>query len=165
MISLPRTAAAPAGPGGGRDSLSPAGRSGAPRISLRPSATLVVFPVVSLLVAAAALWTALAPWLGGWRAAPATLAFAAAAGLGAVAWCRRQPHSIEIGPDGVEAFARDGARLASGRLTGCAQWGGALLVLAVGVGRSRRTLLVAADAIAPEAFRELAVRGCCASGR
>jgi len=129
---------------------------------MRPSAALAAIVVLGLTVATAALWTALAPRIGGWQAVPATLAFAAAGALGFAAWLRKQPRTLEIRPDGVRAYARRGECVASGPLTGCAQWGASLLVLAVGVGRARRTLLVAADAICADSFRELAVRGRCA---
>ena len=163
MISLTRRAAAPARPAS-RDSLSGAERAGALRVSLRPSTALFIVVAGSLAIAAAALWTALAPWIGGWRAVPATLAFAAAGALSVAAWRRTQPRVIEIGPDHIRAFARDGACVASGPLVGCSQWGAALLVLSVGTARQRRVLIVAADAAPAEAFRELAVRGRCAAG-
>lgn len=135
------------------------------RLSLCPSAALLANLVCSLLVATAALWTTLAPWIGDGRAVPAILAFAAAGALRAVAWYRAQPLSLEIGTDGVRAYAHDGSHVASGPLTGCSQWGASLLVLVIGDARQRRRLCVAADALSAQAFRELAVRGRCAAGR
>ena len=120
--------------------------------------------VCSLLVASVALWTALAPWIGGWRAAPAVLAFAAAGALRGAAWCRAQPRIVEIGSDDVRALDCNGVEVAKGPLTGCAQWGTLLLVLTVGAARRRRVLFVAADAVPAAAFRELAVRGRCVAG-
>jgi hypothetical protein len=164
LIAVARTAARPDSVPAGRDTFSPAERGIALRILLRPSATLFAISVFSLVVATVALWTALAPWIGGWRATPATLAFAAAGALGVVAWRRRQPRVIEIGTDGIRAFSSGGARVANGPLTGCAQWGALLLVLVVGAGRSRRVLWVAADAVSAASFRELAVRARSAAG-
>jgi hypothetical protein len=116
-------------------------------------------------MAAAAVWTALAPWLGAARAVPPTLAFLAACGLSAAAWRRRQPAVIEIGPDSFSAYSRTGARLFQGRLSGASQWGSMLLALSVEGGARRATVLVAADALGRAAFRELAVRARCAAGR
>ena len=165
MIPVARTAARPDSVPAGRDTFSPAERGIALRILLRPSATLFAIFVCSLIVATVALWTALAPWIGGWRATPATLAFAAAGALGVVAWRRGQPRVIEIGTGGIRAFGRGGARVAEGPLAGCARWGASLLVLVVGVGRPRRVLFVAADATSAASFRELAVRARSAAGR
>jgi len=131
---------------------------------LCPSTTLLAVPACCLLIATAALWTTLAPWLGGWRATPAALAFAAAGALCVAAWCRRQPRVVQIGPDGVRAFSQDGTLVAGGPLTGYSQWGVSLLVLAVGAGRQRRVLFVAADGVPAGAFRELAVTARDAAG-
>lgn len=121
--------------------------------------------LLGLLVACAAFQTALAPWLGAWRAAPAVLALGAAGGLGFVAWCRAQPAFIEIGTDRFAAFARSGACLADGRLIGASQWGAALLALVVEEGARRKTLLIAADSVDAETFRVLAVTARSAAGR
>jgi len=163
LIALTRTATGPDHPAG-RDTLSPAGRGSALRVLLRPSATVCALLAVSLVVASAALWTALAPLLGGWRAVPPTLAFAAAGMLGALAWRRAQPRVIEIGPDCIRAFTRDGVSIASGPLTAGSQWGASLLLLTVGTAARRRTLLIASDALPAASFRALAVRARCAAG-
>lgn len=115
-------------------------------------------------MATAAVWTTLAPWLGALRAMPLAFAFLVACGLAAAAWRRNQPAGIEIGPDSFVAYSRDGGRLLQGRLAGASQWGGSLLALAVETGARRATVLVAADALGREAFRELAVRARCAAG-
>ncbi|HEY1609160.1 MAG TPA: hypothetical protein VGG24_07825 [Paraburkholderia sp.] len=164
MISPIRTAASPVCPAS-RDTFPPAERTSALRITLCPSATLLAMLVCSLIVATAALWATLAPWIGGWHALPATLAFAAAGALRVASWHRAQPRVVEIGPDGIRAYSDNGARLAGGSLTGCSQWGTSLLVLAIGAARSRRMLFIAADAVSSDALRELAVRGRCAAGR
>jgi MYXO-CTERM domain-containing protein len=165
LILLARTAVRPDHGLAGRDPSSPAAHGDVLRLSLRPSATLLAVLTASLFVASAALWTALVPWIGGWQAVPATLAFAAAGALRAVAWCRAQPCFLEIGTDGVRTRSHDGATTANGPLTGCSQWGASLLVLAVGTARQRRRVFVAADAVSVESFRELAVRGRSATGR
>ncbi len=116
-------------------------------------------------MAAAAVWTALAPWLGNGRTLPLVVAFLAACGLAAVAWRRTQPAIIEIGPDSFAAYSRAGVRMVEGRLTGASQWGGSLLALAINAGTRRATVLVAADAAGRDAFRDLAVRARCAAGR
>ncbi|WP_052420931.1 protein YgfX [Paraburkholderia ferrariae] len=164
MTGIDPHAAAPASPAG-RDPLFDTRRPGAPRIPLRPSLALHFALASGAGVAAAAVWTALAPWLGIWRALPLVLAFVAACGLSAAAWRRTQPAVIEIGPDSFAAYSREGVRLLEGRLTGAAQWGGSLLALAVKAGARRATVLVAADAVGREAFRALAVRARCAAGR
>lgn len=116
-------------------------------------------------MATAAVWTALAPWLGAARSVPPALAFLAACGLSAAAWRRRQPAAVEIGPDSFVAYSRTGAHLFQGQLTGGAQWGSALLALSATGGARRITVLVAADATGRAAFRELVVRARCAVGR
>ncbi|MBN3810360.1 hypothetical protein [Paraburkholderia sp. Ac-20347] len=132
---------------------------------MRASWTMRAALLLGLLVACAAFQTALAPWLGAWRAAPAVLALGAAGGLGFVAWCRAQPAFIEIGTDRFAAFARSGACLADGRLIGASQWGAALLALVVEEGARRKTLLIAADSVDAETFRVLAVTARSAAGR
>jgi hypothetical protein len=131
---------------------------------LLPSATLFAILVCSLVVATAALWTTLAPWIGSLRAMPAALAFVAAGALCVAAWWRAQPRAIEFAADGIRAFDRNGACIASGLVTGCVQWGASLLVLSVGATPQRRVLFVAADAVAAGSFREIAVLGRCAKG-
>lgn len=124
--------------------------------------TLQIVLAVWLIVSTMAMHTGLSPWLGTWKAWPLTLAFAAASVLATAAWRRRQPRFIELDTQGANTltiFAQDGTRVADGRLAGCAQWGGWLLVLAVETAGRRRTLLVAADTVTRAAFRELAVRG------
>jgi hypothetical protein len=94
----------------------------------------------------------------------AGFAFAAATfgalAVAALAHERRQPAALSLEPDGIAAYDRLGRLLVRGRIAGCAQWASLLLVIAVmphgGTRLSR--LLVAADALPAEAFRELAVR-------
>jgi hypothetical protein len=157
-------AAAPASPAG-RDPAFLSRREGAPRIVLRLSPTLLFLLAAGIAVAAAAVWTALAPWFGSARAVPPALAMLAAGGLSLAAWCRRQSAAIEIGPDSFATWSRAGACLLRGRLTGASQWGSALLALSVQGEVRRATVLIAADAVDRAAFRKLAVEARCAAGR
>jgi hypothetical protein len=138
----------------------------ASRIVLRHSVTLQVLLAAWLFITAAAVYTGVSPWLGARAAWALSVAFTATGILAAMAWQRRQPRVIELDTQGASTqtlaiFAHDGTCVAHGRLVGCAQWGGWLLVLAIAVdeGRRHRTVLVAADALTRAAFRELAVRG------
>jgi hypothetical protein len=71
-----------------------------------------------------------------------------------------QPVALKIGPDGLFAWDRAGSLLMQGRIAGCSQWSGRLLVLALAPDHGRsRTLLLAADALPAAVFRELAVLG------
>jgi hypothetical protein len=162
VIASSDTAAAPAqlhSPAG-RDSILDARRMHALRIALRPSWMLQALLLGGLLVAVAAFYTTLSPWLDGWRSLTPALALGAAGLLGFAAWRRAQPAFIEIGTDRFAAFSRTDACLVDGRLLGAAQWGGALLALVIEAGggyKTRKTLLVAADSLDAESFRILAV--------
>ncbi|WP_296656889.1 hypothetical protein [Paraburkholderia sp.] len=164
MTRIEREAAAPDSPAS-RDSVFLTRRPGAPCILLRRSAALHVVLAAGIGVAAAAVHTSLAPWLGDARAIVPTLASLALCGLAAAAWHRTQPAVIEMGPDFLAAYGKDGACTARGRLTGASQWGTSLLALTVEGSAGRTTVLVAADALEPDAFRTLAVRARCAAGR
>ncbi|MEM5402324.1 protein YgfX [Paraburkholderia unamae] len=165
MIPYDETAAAPSASAGRVPPAFPSRRAGAPLLSLRPSLALQLLVAAGLGVAAAAIYTTLAPWFGVWQALPATLAFLATGGLAAAAWRRKQPAFLEIGSDLLAAYSRDGACLAAGRLAGASQWGAWLLALVVEQGARRTTILVAADAVPAEVFRTLAVRARSAAGR
>jgi hypothetical protein len=170
LIPIDETAAAPNSPAGRVPPAFPSRRAGAPLLSLRPSLALQLLVAASLGVATAAVYTTLAAWFGTWQALPITLAFLATGGLAAAAWRRRQPVILEIGPDSLAAYSRDGACLVAGRLAGASQWGAWLLALVVEQGARRTTLLVAADAVPaganpPGTFRTLAVRARSAAGR
>ncbi|CAB3794888.1 hypothetical protein LMG28688_03999 [Paraburkholderia caffeinitolerans] len=167
MIASCDTAAAPAqlhAPAG-CDTFSDTRRIRAPRIVLRPSWALHALLLAGVLIATAAFFTTLAPWLGAWRALPPALALGAAGLLAFQAWRRAQPAFIEIGADRFAAFARTGAQLVDGRLLGASQWGAALLALVVEEGGRRKTLLVAADSLGAETYRILAVSARAAAGR
>ncbi|MCX5543709.1 hypothetical protein M3A49_30180 [Paraburkholderia sp. CNPSo 3076] len=165
MIPHDEKAAAPNASAGRVPPAFPSRRAGAPLLSLRPSRALQLLVAAGLGMAAAAVYTTLAPWFGAWQAFPVTLAFLATGGLAAAAWRRKQPAFLEIGSDFLAAWSRDGACLAAGRLAGASQWGAWLLALVVEQGARRTTILVAADAISAESFRTLAVRARSAAGR
>jgi hypothetical protein len=131
------------------------------RIALRPSGGLQIAVFCFIAVAVAAVHTSLAPWLGGWRALPLSLAVLALLALVSAALRRGIPAVIEIGPDGVSAFDRRGVRIAQGLITASSQWAAWLLVLVLASGRRRYSLVITADALHPDAFRELAVIARC----
>ncbi|MFM0210603.1 hypothetical protein PQQ96_24675 [Paraburkholderia sediminicola] len=113
-----------------------------------------------VLIATLATYTCLASHLGDWQAVPLTLAVGALLMLCAAKHERAQPVALKTGPDGLAAWSRDGSLLAQGRIAGCSQWSGRLLVLALAPDHGRsRTLLLAADALPASVFRELAVLG------
>ncbi|NIE64917.1 protein YgfX [Burkholderia sp. Ax-1719] len=133
---------------------------------MRPSWVLQGLLLIGIAIATLALLVTLTPGFGGlWRALLPACSLAAAGGLAFAAWRRAQPAYIEIGIDRFAAFSRSGACLMDGRLSGAAQWGGALLSLVVEAGGQRRSLLVAADSVDAESFRLLAVAARSASGR
>ncbi len=141
------------------------------RIALRPSVALRATAGVFVLIVTLAVYTCLAPRLGAGQAAPLTLALAALLALCAAKYDAAQPISLHIAKGEISAWNRAGALLARGRVVGCAQWSGRLLVLALepnsGQGRGpalrphgrTRVILLAADALPPTLFRELSVLG------
>ncbi len=138
----------------------PASSHGAPLITLRRSVALRVLTLVFVLIAVAAVQSCLAARLGAMQAVPATLAVLAFLLLGAERHWRSEPHAIKIGPDELVVWNRAGKLLVQGRIAGCSQWSGRLLILVLAdAGGRSRALLIAADALCAEAFRELAVLG------
>jgi hypothetical protein len=128
-----------------------------------------------VLIATLAVYTCLAPRLGAWQAAPLTLAVAALLALCAARHEAAQPVALHISLDEISAWDRAGALFVRGRVVGCAQWSGRLLVLTVAPegGRRRgfalrpgspRTMLFAANTLPPNVFRELSVLGRRAAG-
>ena len=93
------------------------------------------------------------------------LAVLAALAIAAVRQDRGAPGMLKIGPDSLTVWNRRGALLCQGRIAGCSQWSGRLLMLAL-VGDDGRShpLLLAADALPGGVFRELAVLGRCGAG-
>ncbi|MFM0628882.1 hypothetical protein [Paraburkholderia xenovorans] len=115
---------------------------------------------VFVLTATLAVFACLASHLGAWQAVPLTLAVWAWLALCALRYERARPDALKIGPDGLSVWGRTGALLAQGRVAGCSQWSGRLLILALMPQRGRsRTLLLVADALPAPIFRQLAVLG------
>ncbi|MCC8394977.1 hypothetical protein LJ656_20505 [Paraburkholderia sp. MMS20-SJTR3] len=150
------------------------------RIALRRSFSLRVALGVFVLIATLAVYTGLAPELGAWRAIPLTFASAMLLALCAARYDAAQPAALRFGSGELSAWNRAGVLLAQGRVVGCAQWSGRLLVLALepadrspriraawpsrrAQGRSR-TVLLTADALPATVFRELSVLGRHAAG-
>ncbi|APA86835.1 hypothetical protein BJG93_01640 [Paraburkholderia sprentiae WSM5005] len=135
-------------------------------------AALVAF----VLIATLAVHICAAPRLGAWQTVPLTLAVAALLALCAARHEAAQPVALHIAMGEVSAWNRTGVLLARGRVVGCAQWSGRLLVLALeseggrrgGLTRAptgrARSLLVTADALPATVFRELSVLGRRAAG-
>lgn len=71
---------------------------------------------------------------------------------------RRHPVAFAIGQDGVTTWNRAG-EAEYRRIIGCAQWSDSVLALTLQSGTNARSpFFLAADAVSPRAFRELAVR-------
>ncbi|MDR6445892.1 protein YgfX [Paraburkholderia sp. DD10] len=153
-----RQSATPAPPAASLESATPDGAS--QRIALRRSVTLRTAAAVFVLIATLAVYTCLAARMGAWWAVPFTLAACALLILGAARHELARPITLKLGPDGLSAWDGAGNLLAQGRIAGCSQWTGRLLVLALAPDHGRPcTLMVPVDAIPASAFRELAVLG------
>lgn len=142
-------------------SLVSAAPRGAPqRIALRRSVALRAAVLVCMLIASAAIQFCVAPHIGAGRALPASVAMFALLALCAIRCERNLPAALKVGPDGLSVWNRAGFPIAQGRIVGCSQWTGTLLVLALAVEGARvRTLLIVADMLPAAVFRELAVLG------
>ena len=113
-----------------------------------------------MLTATSAAYACFASHMGVWQALPPTFAVGALLMLGARAHERAQPAALEIGRDELFVWGRAGARLMQGRITGCSQWSGRLLVLELQPQAGRaRTLLLTADTLPAAVFRHLSVQG------
>lgn len=143
------------------DALVPETPNGAPqRITLRRSVTLRTALLAFMLIASAAIQSCVAPHLGAWRALPLSLAAFALLALFAIRRERNLPAALKVGPEGLSVWNHAGLPIAQGRITGCSQWTGKLLVLAFAADGARaHTLLIAADMLPAAIFRELAVLG------
>jgi hypothetical protein len=143
----------------------PASPNGAPLITLRRSVVLRGATLAFILIAVAAVQACLAARFGVLQAAPAAAAVLAFLTLAVRRHWHAEPGAIKIGPDGLTVWNRAGHTLAQGRIAGCSQWSGRLLILALaGASGRSRPLLIAADTLSAEAFRELAVLGRRAAG-
>ncbi|WP_349541797.1 hypothetical protein [Paraburkholderia acidicola] len=118
-----------------------------------------------IAIAAAAVFTTFEPRVGGWHAILFALVALVALAIAAVRQDRGAPGLLKIGPDSLTVWNRRGALLCQGRIAGCSQWSGRLLMLVL-VGDDGRShpLLLAADALPDGVFRELAVLGRCGAG-
>ncbi|HEY4353073.1 MAG TPA: protein YgfX [Paraburkholderia sp.] len=129
------------------------------RIVLRRSALLYGATAVFIAIAAAAVYTTLMPRAGWPHAAVAALAMLAVLCVVSLHDARRRPASLKIGPDGLTAWNHAGQPVAQGRIAGFAQWSGWLLSVALVSDNGRsRTLLVTADMLCSDHFRELSVQ-------
>lgn len=127
---------------------------------LRRSLILRALTFTFVTIASAAVHTVVAPRGGAGAALVLAAATCATLMLGWRAYERRQPAMLEIASSGIAAFDDAGRALLRGRIAGGAQWARWLLVLAVAPDSARRVipLVVAADALPTDIFRELAVR-------
>jgi hypothetical protein len=125
------------------------------RIALRRSVALRTALAAFMLLASAAVFSCFASRLGGWQALPLALAIFALLMLGAIRYERNQPAALKVGPEGLAMWDQAGFPLPPGRIAGCAQWSGRLLVLALAADGSR----IPADMLPASVFRELAVLG------
>jgi hypothetical protein len=129
------------------------------RIVLRRSALLYGASAAFIAIAAAAVFTTLVSRVGWPHAALAALTMLAVLCLAWVHDARRRPASLKIGPDDLIAWNRAGQPIAQGRIAGFAQWSGSLLCVALVSDNGRsRTLLVSADMLCSDLFRELSVQ-------
>ncbi|TKC83878.1 hypothetical protein FAZ69_22895 [Trinickia terrae] len=136
--------------------------AGSPQpIMLRRSTALRVAMAAFALLVSCAVCGAAAPHCGILQAVGFAVATLAILMLGMLAYERRQPFVLKIGPDGVAAFSRAGEALLAGHIVGFSQWPHLFLVMAIagcdGKGRVH-PLLIPADSLSPDSFRELAVK-------
>jgi hypothetical protein len=137
----------------------------AQRIALRRSFVMRAALGFFVLIATWAVYTVLASRVGVWRPVPLTLAVGALLTFCAARYERAQSVALKIGLDGVSAWGRTGTLWAQGRIVGCSQWSGRLLILVLATEKGRtRSLLLAADTLAAPQFRELSVLGRRAAG-
>jgi hypothetical protein len=129
------------------------------RIVLRRSALLHGVTAGFIAIAVAAVYAMLAARVALPHAVVAALATFAVLALAWATDARRRPVSLKIGPDGLTAWNRAGQPVAHGRIAGCAQWSDWLLSVAlVGDNGRSRTLLLTADMLCSDLFRELSVQ-------
>jgi hypothetical protein len=129
-------------------------------IALRHSIAVRAATLAFALIAAVAVHCVVLPRGGDVAAAMLAAATFGALALAALVRERRQPAALSLEPDGIAAYCRSGGLLLRGRIAGCAQWADRLLLIAVMPhgGARAAPLVIAADALPAEAFRELAVR-------
>jgi hypothetical protein len=127
-------------------------------VALRRSAALYLATALFIVVAVSAVCATVAPRFGGGHAAIAGLAVFAILALASAHHGRNTPGALKIGPEGLSVWNRAGILHAQGRIIGCGQWSDGLLMLSLeeeGAGSHR--VLIAADMLGHDDFRELAV--------
>ncbi|WP_244815568.1 protein YgfX [Caballeronia sp. Lep1P3] len=135
-----------------------------PRVPMRPSRFLLGALGAFVAVAGAAVFKTVFARFGLLHATVASLACVAGLALAAVRWTRRQPVAIGLHADGLTVWERAGTSQYR-RIVGCAQWGGRLLTLSLSSEKGgAQTLVVAADCLDPDTFRQLCVRARRAAG-
>jgi hypothetical protein len=128
------------------------------RLALRRSAALFLATVVFIAVAVAAVCSTIGARFGLRCAAFAGLATVVILAYEAVRYFRRAPHAYKIGPDASMFWDRTGMLRAQGRIVECGQWSDLLLMLVLVEESGRRhRVLITADMLARDAFREIAV--------
>ncbi|QSN60525.1 hypothetical protein JYK05_09130 [Caballeronia sp. M1242] len=136
----------------------PHGKAGTPpRIPMRPSRFLFAALIGFVVLADAAVFRAVFAQFGPLHATVAALACLAVLALAGVRWTLRQPAAIGLHADGVTVWNRAGYAQYR-RIVGCAQWGAVVALTLSSEKGGPRALLVAADSIDPDTFRQLAVR-------
>jgi hypothetical protein len=127
---------------------------------LRRSLALGAATLAFALVAALGVYAALAPLVGAGAAFVLSVTCYAALLLAARAQGCGRALALGIESGSIAVYDHEGGIVSRGPIVGCTQWANCLLVIAIRpVGRTRlASLVVAADALDAETFRELAVR-------
>ncbi|MCF2133195.1 MULTISPECIES: protein YgfX [Mycetohabitans] len=132
---------------------------------LRHSRMLAALGVAAACACALAVMLALVPRISLIAAAAAALAVALVLAVFSQWQERKRPVAIKVGPDGAVTWHRQGAPVRYHRILGHARPAAGLLVLRLAPDDERATwhsagpgsVLIAADAIEPSHFRELAI--------
>lgn len=125
------------------------------RIAMRPSRFLLAAMAVFIGVAGAAVFGCVLGHFGLFHAVVVSSTSIAALSLAARRWWHAQPVAIESHADSLTTWDRSG-EAHHWQIVGCAQLGGRFLALTL-ASNKKRTLLIAADSIDPDTFRQLAV--------
>jgi hypothetical protein len=125
------------------------------RIAMRPSRFLLAAMAVFIGVAGAAVFGCVLGHSGVLHGVVAGVICIAALSLAARRWWHAQPVAIESHADSLTTWDRSG-EAHHWQIVGCAQLGGRFLALTL-ASNKKRTLLIAADSIDPDSFRQLAV--------
>jgi hypothetical protein len=125
------------------------------RIAMRPSRFLLAAMAVFIAVTGAAVFGCVLGHFGWFHAVVASSTSIAALSFAARRWWHAQPVAIESHADSLTTWSRSG-EAQHWRIVGCAQLGGRFLTLTLSSDQ-KRTLLIAADSINPDVFRQLAV--------